>query len=197
MPRQPGLGARLAFAAVDGELVLEGADASRRPACSRARWSRRRGWRRCSTALICGTSRSAAGVGLPVLVARRAGRLEGIEAGAEQRLAHIDVAEAGDDALVHQEGLEVGLLAAARGGRDRPASGRRRAARRRGRAKKASLRELRLRDQRHVAEAARIVVGDDGAARHREHEVVVLGVVRRARRCSRRAEIPLPLVGRG
>ena len=32
-------------------------------------------------------------------------------------------------------------------------------------------------DQRHVAEAARIVVGDDRTARHGEHDVVVLGVL--------------------
>ena len=36
--------------------------------------------------------------------------------------------------------------------------------------------ELARRDERHVAEAARVVVGDDRPARHREHEVVVLGV---------------------
>src|SRR5215831_7321278 len=33
------------------------------------------------------------------------------------------------------------------------------------------------REEGHVAEAARIIVGDDGAVRHREHQVVVLGVL--------------------
>ncbi len=33
------------------------------------------------------------------------------------------------------------------------------------------------RDQRHVPEAAGIVVSDDGAAGHRENQMVVLGVV--------------------
>ena len=57
-----------------------------------------------STALICGDQRARRrAFGLPVVVARQAAARDGIEAGAEQRLADVDVAEAGDDALVHQE----------------------------------------------------------------------------------------------
>ena len=62
--------------------------------------------------MICGTRRTAAGVGLPVLVASRDAPLQRIEAGAEQRLAHVDVAETRDDALIHQQRLEIELAAA-------------------------------------------------------------------------------------
>ena len=116
------------------------------------------------------------GRGLAGLGCQARGAFPGIEAGAEQRLAHVDVAEAGDDALVHQEGLEVDLLAACPPGEigrvQVVAQGLDAEA-----AEEGVLFDFGGRDQRHVPEAAGIVVGDDGAARHREHQVVVLGVV--------------------
>ena len=91
---------------------------------------------------------------------------------AEQRLADIDIAEAGDDALVAERGLQRGLLAGAgsrqHGGvefiaeRLRPE-----------RAQQRLLVELGARHQLHRAEAARIVEGDDGAVRHVKHHMVV------------------------
>jgi hypothetical protein len=51
--------------------------------------------------MIC-SQRCAAGRGLPVGVGDRAGLGLGMQAGAEQGLADIDVAEAGDEALVEQ-----------------------------------------------------------------------------------------------
>ncbi len=113
---------------------------------------------------------------MPVLVARRQASFHGFEAGAEQRFAHVDVAEAGDDALVHQERLEVHLLAAGPPGEigrvQVVAEGLDAKA-----AKEGVLLDLGSRNQRHVPEPAGVVVGDDGAARHREYEMVVLGVV--------------------
>ena len=129
-----------------------------------------------STALILAASRSAAGVTLPVRVASREAGFQGLEAGPEKSLADVDVAEAGDDALVHEEGLEVGLPPQRAPGQigaveivaqrlDAEAG------------EEGILGEIALRDQRHVAEAAGVVVGDDGAAGHGEDQVVVLSVI--------------------
>ena len=89
-----------------------------------------------------------------------------------QRLAHIDVAEAGHDLLVGQRRLEARRLAGA-------------GARQHGRVERSverlgpdlphqrMLGELIGRHQQHQPEAARIVEDDAGAGRHVEHDMVV------------------------
>ena len=104
----------------------------------------------------------------------------------EQRLADIDVAKPGNDALIEQKGFERLRLA----WRALRQIGRRKRVRQRLHAK---VFEMRMRrpsrhvEQRHIAEAARIVVADRCAAAHGENHVVVarIGiavVIERARR---------------
>ena len=89
-----------------------------------------------------------------------------------QRLAHVDIAETGDDALVAQGGLEarflVGTAARQHRGVERIAE--------RFRTKCAQqwlVLELGAAHELHVAEPARIVERDGRAGRHRKHHVVV------------------------
>ena len=92
---------------------------------------------------------------------------------AVQRLADIDVAEPGNDALIRQRGLQRGLLAVAglrqHRGVERIAE-RLRPERTHHRFAASSVV---ARDQLHEAEAARIVERDDRAVRHVEHDVIV------------------------
>ncbi len=92
-----------------------------------------------------------------------------------ERLADVDVAQAGDQALIQEGGLERRDLVAETGARRRPRSGFAQgldphagevpAFRKRGRGYEV-----------HEAEAADVVVGHGRAVRHRHHDVVVLGV---------------------
>ena len=98
----------------------------------------------------------------------------GREMRAVQRLAHIDVAEARHHALVRQRRLERGLLASASLRQHRAVE---RITERLG-AEQLDHRvagKLVAHDQLHVAEAARIVEGDDRAIRHVEHHMIVRG----------------------
>ena len=190
--RAPAAGscARFAFAAVDGEFLLEAAElavgllvVAQRGAAGADGIDEHRLDLRNQT---LGRGRGLAGLGCEAR-----GAFPGIEAGAEERFAHVDVAEAGDDALVHQEGLEVDFLAACPPGEigrvQVVAQGLDAQA-----AKESVLFYFGSRDQRHVSETAGIVVRDDGAARHRENQVVVLGVMA----CSWFVELSIP-PGRG
>ncbi len=128
-----------------------------------------------STERMASTRATACTVGPPFFFASVAALREA-EPGPEQRLADVDIAEARDDALVHQERLESRAALRPRGqarysGVSAPSSGSTPSA-----VKQRVLGQLRVRDQQHIAEAARIAVGDGRAARHAEHGVGVLGV---------------------
>ena len=109
---RPGSGAGLALAPIDLPGVLEIAQFAVRSARSRATTNRRRRSLRCSVCLIAGTSRRARAPGTVCAGPQRR------DAGAEQRLAHIDVAQTGHDLLVEQRGFDRRLLAVQRGGQN-------------------------------------------------------------------------------
>ena len=104
--------AGLARAFVDEEFLAEVARACRRRSRSRAAWCRPAGSPRRAPR---GPPRPAARSFARLHPARGAAR---VDAGPEQRLARVDVADAHDDALVHQELLDRHLAALARLGRE-------------------------------------------------------------------------------
>ncbi len=102
-----------------------------------------------------------------------------------QRLADIDVAEPGNNALIHEERLEIGAAAMRALGQISRAEVL--AERLHAETGEQRMRfQLRFRNEQHEAEPARIVVGDFSAARHAEEHVVMLGVATSDRRHSRR-----------
>ena len=122
---------------------------------------------------MAGARRCAAGRGLAAPRGQARGTPAGVEASAKERFAHVDIAEAGDDALVHQERLEVGLFPdgaarkiscvefLAQGLDAQPLE-------------ESVMLEVALGDQGHVAETPHIIVGDHRPAGHGEHQVIVL-----------------------
>ena len=109
---------------------------------------------------------------MPVFGRERARRGFRVQAGAEQGLADIDVAEPGDQALVEEGGLQGRALAL-----EEPGDGlaRQFVAERLDAHAGEMLRGLdpRARHQIHEAEAAGVVIGDGRAGRELEHHMVV------------------------
>ena len=118
------------------------------------------------------TSRSARSFGAPAFAGDGRGHALGREPRAMQRLADVNVAEPGDDALVQQRRLQARLLALAGPRQHRGVEG---VAERLG-AEPVEQRlgiELCARHDLHRAEAARIVEGHDRARRHVKDHVIV------------------------
>ena len=102
-----------------------------------------------------------------------------MQPGAVKRFADIDVAETGNQPLIEESGLQR---------RDLVAEEERQTLRAHGlaqwldphRGEMLTASEVQGRHEVHEAEAARIVIGDGGAVRHRHHHMVVLGVAERS-----------------